>query len=36
MTMFMAFHFTAGGKPLLVLISVSLLLLGIGVGVAAS
>jgi hypothetical protein len=34
--MFMAFHFTAGGKPLFILVSVSLLLLGIGVGVAAS
>ncbi len=33
--MFMAFHFTAGGRSLLILISLSLLLLGIGVGLVA-
>ena len=33
--MFMAFHFTAGGKPLAILLASALLLLGIGVGLAA-
>jgi hypothetical protein len=32
--MFMAFHFTAGGKPLLIAVALGLLGLGIGVGVA--
>jgi hypothetical protein len=34
--MFMAFHFTAGGKPLAIVIALTLLLVGIGVGLAAS
>lgn len=32
--MFMAFHFTAGGRPLLSAVVLGLLALGIGLGVA--
>ena len=35
MTMFMTFHFAAGGKALAILIAASLLLVGIAVGLAA-
>lgn len=32
--MFMAFHFAAGGKPLIVALALALLMLGTGLGIA--